>query len=102
MSRPLTEDSEGVLEQSDRPRLEDTQPRDETRIRSMEFDQPGEEELEAAGGGEEDNVIPDSEELSDLRPEQQIRNEEEIRTPHPHVGCHKEWKTNNLVDLRIG
>ena len=81
MSRPLTEDSEGVLEQSEKPKLEDTQPRDETRRRSMEFDQPGEEELEAAGGGEEDNAIPDIEELSDLRPEQQIRNEEEIRTP---------------------
>ena len=100
MSRPLTEDSEGVLEQSEKPKLEDTQPRDETHRRSMEFDQPGEEELEAAGGGEEDNAIPDIEELSDLRPEQQIRNEEEIRTPH--VGCHREWKTNNLVDLRIG
>ena len=101
MSRPLTEDSEGVLEQSEKPKLEDTQPRDGTRRRSMEFDQPGEEELETAGGGEEDNVIPDSEELSDLRPEQQIRNKEEIRTP-PHVGCHREWKANNLVDLRIG
>ena len=83
MSRPLTEDSEGVLEQSEKPKLQDTQPRDETRRRSMEFDQPGEEELEAAGGGEEDNAIPDIEELSDLRPEQQIRNEEEIRTPPP-------------------
>ena len=66
----------------------------------MEFDQPGEEELEAAGGGEEDNAIPDIEELSDLRPEQQIRNEEEIRTP-PHVGCHRVWAISNLVDLRI-
>ena len=81
MSRSLTEDSEVVLEQSEKPKLEDTQPHDGTRRRSMEFDQPGEEELEAAGGGEEDNVIPDIEELSDLRPEQQIRNEEEIRTP---------------------
>ena len=99
MSRPLTEDIEGVLEQSERPRLQDTQPRDETRKRSMEFDQPGEEELEAAGGGEEVNVISGVEELPDLRPEQQIRDEEEIRTPH--VGCHKKWKTNNLVDLRI-
>ena len=81
MSRPLMEDSEDVLEQSEKPKLEDTQPRDETRRRSMEFDQPGKEELEAAGGGEEDNAIPDIEELSDLRPEEQIRNEEEIRTP---------------------
>ena len=43
MSRPFTEDIEGVLEQSEGPRLQDTQPRDETRKRSMEFDQPGEE-----------------------------------------------------------
>ena len=83
MSRPLTEDSEGVLEQSEKPKLVDTQPRDEIRRKSMEFDQPGEEELEAAGGREEDNATPDIEELSDLRPEQQIRNEEEIRTPPP-------------------
>ena len=83
MSRPLTEDIEGVLEQSERPRLQDTQPRDETRKRSMKFDQPGEEELEAAGGGEEVNVIPGVEELPDLRPKQQIRDEEEIRTPPP-------------------
>ena len=86
MSRPLMEDSEDVLEQSEKPKLEDTQPRDETHRRSMEFDQPGEEELEAAGGGEEDNAIPDIEELSDLRPEEQIRNEEDIRTPPPTWG----------------
>ena len=85
MSRPFTEDIEGVLEQSERPRLQDTQPRDETRKRSMEFDQPGEEELEAAGGGEEVNVISGVEELPDLRPEQQIRDEEEIRTPPRRV-----------------
>ena len=62
--------------------MQDTQPRDETRKRSMEFDQPGEEELQAAGGGEEVNVISGVEELPALRPEQQIRDEEEIRTPH--------------------
>ena len=67
----------------------------------MEFDQPGEEELEAAGGGVKDNVIIiNSDEMSDLRPEQQIQNEEETRTPH--VGSHREWKANNLVDLGIG
>ena len=85
MSRPFTEDIEGVLEQSERPRLQDTQPRDETRKRSMEFDQPGEEELEAAGGGEEVNVISGVEELPDLRPEQQFRDEEDIRTPPRRV-----------------
>ena len=80
MSQLLTEDSEVVFEQSGETELKDTQPQDGTRRRSMEFDQPGEEELEAAGGGGKDNVISNSEEMSDLRPEQQIRNEEETRT----------------------
>ena len=81
MAQLLTEDSEVVLEQSGETELKDTQPHDGTRRRSMEFDQPGEEELEAAGGGGKDNVVSNSEEMSDLRPEQQIRNEEETRTP---------------------
>ena len=80
MSRLLTEDSEVVFEQSGETELKDTQPHEGTRRKSMEFDQPGEEELEAAGGGGKDNVIFNSEEMSDLRPEQQIRNEEETRT----------------------
>ena len=98
MSRLLTEDSEFVFEQSgekeevvkqegllssrhkEKMELKDTQPHDGTRRKSMEFDQPGEEELEATGGGGKDNVIFNSEEMSDLRPEQQIRNEEETRT----------------------
>ena len=101
MSRLLTEDSEVVLEQAGETELKDTQPHDGTCRKSMEFDHPGEEELEAAGGGVKDNVIFNSEEMSDLRPEQQIRNEEETRTP-PHVGSHREWKANNLVGLGIG
>ena len=100
MSQLLTEDSEVVFEQSgeteevvkqegllssrhkEKTELKDTQPHDGTSRKSMEFDQPGEEELEAAGGGVKDNVIFNSEEMSDLHPEQQIRNEKETRT-HP-------------------
>ena len=81
MAQLLTEDSEVVLEQSGETELKDTQPHDGTRRRSMEFDRPGEEELEAAGGGGKDNVVSNSEDMLDLRPEQQIRNEEETRTP---------------------
>ena len=99
MSQLLTDDSEVVFEQlretveameqegllsnrhKEKTELRDTQPQDGTRQKSMEFDRPGEEELEAAGGGIKDNVNVHSDELSDLRPEQQIRNEEEIETP---------------------
>ena len=100
MSQLLTEDSEVVFEQpgetveameqegllssrhKEKTELEDTQPHDGTRQKSIEFDRPGEEELEATGSGMKDNVNFHSDELSDLRPEQQILNEEEIRT-HP-------------------
>ena len=118
MSQLLTDDSEIVFEQSgetaeareqeglissrrkEKTELEDTQPHDGTRRKAMEFDRPVEEELEAAGSGVKDNVNLHSDEMSDLRPEQQIQNEEETRTPH--VGNHREWKANNLVDLVIG
>ena len=49
--------------------------------KAMEIDRPGEEELEAAGSGMKDNVNFHGDEMSDLRPEQQIQNEEETRTP---------------------
>ena len=96
MSQLLTDDSEFIFEQlgetaeamgqegllSDRHKEQkDTQSHDGTRQISMEFDRPGEEELEAAEGGIKDNVNVHSDELSDLRPEHQIWNEEEIRTP---------------------
>ena len=81
MAQWLTEDNEVVLEQPGETELKDTQPHDGTRRRSMEFDRPGEEELEAAGGGGKDNVVSNSEEILDLRPEQQIQNEGETRTP---------------------
>ena len=118
MSQLLTDDSEVVFEQSEetaeameqeglissrrkeKTELEDTQPHDGTRRKAMEFDRPVEEELEAAWSGVKDNVNLHSDEMSDLRPEQQIQNEEETRTPH--VGNHREWKANNLGDLVIG
>ena len=99
MSQLLTDDSEVVFEQSEETaeameqeglissrrkeetELEDTQPHDGTRRKAMEFDRPVEEELEAAWSGVKDNVNLHSDEMSDLRPEQQIQNEEETRTP---------------------
>ena len=118
MSQLLTDDSEIGFEQSgetaeareqeglilsrrkEKTELEDMQPHDGTCRKAMEFDQPVGEELEAAGSGVKDNVNLHSDEMSDLRPEQHIQNEEETRTPH--VGNHREWKANNLVDLVIG
>ena len=55
--------------------LEDTQPHHGAQRRAMEFNRPVDEELGAALGGVDDDGVPD------LRPEQQIQNEEEIRTP---------------------
>ena len=80
--------------------LEDTQPHDGTRRKAMEFDRPVDEELGVALGGVRDNVKFNSDETSDLRPEQQIQNEEETRTPH--VGNHGEWRVNNRWDLVMG
>ena len=95
MSQLLTDDSGVVFEQpgeaaeareqegrhKEETELEDTQPHDGTRRKAMEFDRPVEEELEAAWSGVKDNVHLHSDEMSDLRPEQQIQNEEETRTP---------------------
>ena len=107
MARLLTDDSEVVFEQSgetkeamkqegllssrrkEKTELEDTQPHDGTRRKAMEFGRPGEEELEAAGSGVKDNVNFHSDEMSDLRPEQQIQNEEETRTPPPRREPHR-------------
>ena len=100
MSQLLTDDSEVVDKQSgeteeamkqegllssrrkEKTEFEDTQTHDETGRKAMEFDRPGEEELEAAGSGMKDNV--------------------NFQGPPPHVGNHREWKANNLVDLVIG
>ena len=118
MSQSLTDDSEVVFEQpgktaeameqeglipsrhKEETGLEDTQPHDGTRRKAMEFDRPVDEELGAALGGVKDKDILHSEEASELRPEQQIQNEEETRTPH--VGNHGEWRVINLRDLVMG
>ena len=47
----------------------------------MDFDRPVDEELGAALGGVEDKDKLHNGEVSELRPEQQIQNEEETRTP---------------------
>ena len=47
----------------------------------MEFDRPVDEELGAALGGVEDNDKSHDDGVPELRPQQQIQNEEEIRTP---------------------
>ena len=61
--------------------LEDTQPHHGARRRAMEFDRPVDEELGAALGGVEDKDKSHDDGVPELRPEQQIQNEEEIRTP---------------------
>ena len=99
MSQTLTDDSEVVFEQpgktaeameqeglipsrhKEETGLEDTQPHDGTRRKAMDFDRPVDEELGAALGGVEDKDKLHNGEVSELRPEQQIQNEEETRTP---------------------
>ena len=80
--------------------LEDTQPHDGTRRRAMDFNRPADEELGAALGGVEDKDKLHNSEVSELRPEQQIQNEEEIRTPH--VGNYGEGRVINVRDLVMG
>ena len=98
MSQTLADDSEVVFEQPGKSAgameqeglvpsrskeetwLEDTEPRG-ARRRAMEFDRPVDEELGAALGGVEDDDSLRDDGVPELRPEQQIQNEEEIRTP---------------------
>ena len=61
--------------------LEDTEPHQGARRRTMEFDRPVDGELGAASGGVEDENSLRDDKVPELRPEQQIQNEEEIRTP---------------------
>ena len=118
MSHTLTDDSEVVFEQpgkaaeameqeglvpsrnKEETGLEDTQPHDGTRRKAMEFDRTVDEELGAALGGVEDMDKMHNDEALELRPEQQIQNEEETRTPH--VGNHGEGRVINLRDLVMG
>ena len=99
MSQTVADDSEVVFEQPGKSAgameqeglvpsrhkeetwLEDTQPHHGARRRVMEFDRPVDEELGAALGGMEDKDNLHDDGAPKLRPEQQIQNEEEIRTP---------------------
>ena len=99
MSRTVADNSEVVFEQPGKSAetmeqeglipsrhkeetwLEDTQPHHGARRRAMEFDRPVDEELGAALGGVEDKDKSHDDGVPGLRPEQQIQNEEEIRTP---------------------
>ena len=66
----------------------------------MKFDRPVDEELGAALGGVEDKDKLHNDEALELRPEQQIQNEEETRTLH--VENHGEGRVINLRDLVMG
>ena len=97
MSQTLADDSEVVFDQpgksagvmepeglvSSRRKeetwLEDTEPHQGARRRTMEFDRLVDGELGAASGGVEDKDSLRDDVVPELRPEQQIQNEEEIR-----------------------
>ena len=99
MSQTLADDSEFVFEQPGKSAgameqeglvpsrrkeetwLEDAEPHRGVRRRAMEFDRPVDEELGAALGGVEDEDSLRDDGVPELRPEQQIQHEEEIRTP---------------------
>ena len=105
MSKTITDDSEVVFEQpgksagvveqegptpsqsNEETWLADTEPHRKDRRRAMEFDRPINEELGAALGGMDDNDSVRDDGAPGLHPEQQIRDEEEMRTPprrQPH------------------
>ena len=99
MSQTLADDSEVVFEQpgkspgameqeglapsrsKEETWLVGTEPHRGARRRAMEFDRPVDEELGAALGGVEDEDSLRDDGVPELHPEQQIQNEEEIRTP---------------------
>ena len=99
MSKTITDDSEVVFEQpgksagvveqegptpsqgNEETWLADTEPHRKDRRRAMEFDRPINEELGAALGGRDDNDSVRDDGAPGLHPEQQIRDEEEMRTP---------------------
>ena len=99
MSKTITDDSEVVFEQPGKSAgvveqegptpsqgngetwLADTEPHRKDRRRAMEFDRPINEELGAALGGRNDNDSVRDDGAPGLHPEQQIRDEEEMRTP---------------------
>ena len=99
MSKTITDDSEVVFEQpgksagvveqegptlsqsNEETWLADTEPHRKDRRRAMEFDRPSNEELGAALGGVDDNDSVRDDGAPGLHPQQQIRDEEEMRTP---------------------
>ena len=99
MSKTITDDREVVFEQPGKSAgvveqegptpsqsneemwLADTEPHRKDRRRAMEFDRPINEELGAALGGMDDNDSVRDDGAPGLHPEQQIRDEEEMRTP---------------------
>ena len=99
MSQTLADDSEVVFDQPGKSAgamepeglvpsrrkeetwLEDTEPHQGARRRTMEFDRSVDGELGAASGGVEDEDSLRDDVVPELRPEQQIQHEEEVRTP---------------------
>ena len=99
MSQTLADDSEVVFDQPEERAeameldgslpnrrkeeewLEATEPYRGARPRTMEFDRPVDERLGATSGGVEDEVKLRDGVVPRLRPEQQIRQEEEVQTP---------------------
>ena len=99
MSQTLADDSEVVFDQPEERAgamepdgsvpnrrkeeewLEATEPYRGARPRTMEFDRPVDEGLGATSGGVEDEVKMRDGVVPRLRPEQQIRQEEEVQTP---------------------
>ena len=102
MSKTITDDSEVVFEQPGKSagvveQEGPTEPHWKDRRRAMEFDRPINEELGAALGGVNDNDSVRDDGAPGLHPEQQIRDEEEMRTRHDdkHVGS----RVSNPGDL---
>ena len=99
MSQTLADDSEVVFDQPEEGAgamepeglapsrrkeetwLEDTEPHQEARPRTMEFDRSVDGELGAASGGVKDKDCLRDDVVPELCPEQQIQHEEEIKTP---------------------
>ena len=99
MSQTLADDSEVVFDQPEEGAgamepeglvpsrrkeeawLEDTEPHQGARPRTMEFDRPVDGGLGAASGGVEDKDRLRDDVVPELRPEERIQHEEEIKTP---------------------
>ena len=99
MSQTLVDDSEVVFDQPEESAgamepessvpnrrkeeawLEDMGPYQGARPRTMEFDRPVDGGLDATSGGMEDKDKLRDAVVPELRPEQQIQHEEEVRTP---------------------